>query len=183
MEINGLALKTVSSQVNSIIETEPFEKAFQVIRKDSLVVAYLVNKVIIGRFQPPGFVFKDNNDFLPQYVLKMRIFNENEELFLWRQQGVLRGRHRIDNGGTSTTVIDARQVLFGTEADTRDSWTILTEDRGTIIELPFTDLSVDIHKNRIFIRTRNYVNFNDLGQATYVDCRFLGFADSAHNLE
>jgi len=184
MELNGLTLNTqISSQVKPITETDPLEKAFQVITKDSLVVAYLVHKVLIGRYQPPNLVFMNQEELQPHFILKMRIFNKDEELLLWRQQNSLKGRHRIDSQGVDTIAIDAHQVLFGTDAKTSGQWTTISEDRGTEIHLPFSNLRVDTKKERIFIRTRNYIDFNELGQATYVDCRFMGFEERTKNLE
>ncbi|MCH7974162.1 MAG: hypothetical protein IH949_09800, partial [Bacteroidetes bacterium] len=57
------------------------------------------------------------------------------------------------------------------------NWTEISEKRGTKLILPFDKVNVDDKENRVKIQTRNYVGFNEIHQATYVDCRFVDFPD------
>jgi CRISPR-associated protein (TIGR03984 family) len=76
-------------------------------------------------------------------------------------------------------VVVANQVLFGTRKgkNCNERFTEITEDRGTSLILPFANFSVDDKRNRIHIKTHNYVGYNTVNQAIYVDCRFVGFTD------
>jgi CRISPR-associated protein (TIGR03984 family) len=74
----------------------------------------------------------------------MRIFNKNEELFLWRSNDTLKGRHRKDMEGKVTWLVEADQVLWGTEAKALDNkYSEITEKRGTKLVLPIIGLNVD----------------------------------------
>ncbi|MDM8522007.1 CRISPR-associated protein Csx19 [Desulfococcaceae bacterium HSG8] len=180
MEANGLELKTIHSEtvpvsvskenLNSIIQSYFDDKSF--------AVAYLDYAVLIGTWENNAFHFPENKEPEPEYIQKLRVFNLNRELLIWRTRNSLKGRLRADGeNGTETEVVVAHQVLFGTRKGSycNNSFTEITEDRGTSLILPFANLIVNDKRNRIRIRTHNYVNA--LGQTTYEDCRFVCFTD------
>ena len=112
------------------------------------------------------------------------MFNHSREVLIWRTEDnggngsfSYKGRMRIDGEeeGDETPIVDAHQVLWGTRAKYLDNgFTLLTENRGTELILPFDNLeSVDDKENRVFLETRNYIGYNEIGQATYEDTRFL----------
>ncbi len=173
--INGLILSTIKSEVVSKNEVTDLDEIQNIIKNDSFVIAYLNYKVLIGKYSNGGFAFYNDEKIEIDHLQRLRIFNINEELMLWRSAGKLKGRYRNDSDGDATDVVDNDQVIFGTKAAEIDGYTILTEERGTEIILPFTDLNVDTHENRIKIKTRNYIGFNEVHQATYVDNRFVEF--------
>ncbi|MCF6157620.1 MAG: TIGR03984 family CRISPR-associated protein [wastewater metagenome] len=188
-EANGLQLQEIKSQSNPFpidnIETmENLEKCIAAqIQDKSYVVAYLDYKVLIGTFENRGFHFFQNEEFDPKYIQKIRVFNQTQELYLWRSSDGMRGRYRTDEEGKETFVVDAEQVLFGTKAEPPDGgFTKITETRGTELTLPFSNLSVDDKRSRVFIKTRNYIDYNEVKQATYVDCRFMGFWNNGKEL-
>lgn len=184
----GLCPKTIKSE----IDPTPLQLGNDMNLKDiisqrmpgkSYVVAYLDYKVLIGTFDTTGFHFYDGktfiNTFKPEYIQKLRIFNKTQEIFIWRSSEGLKGRLRIDETGDTAEVVDACQVLFGTKAEPLDGgFTKITENRGTELTLPFSNLSIneDYKRNRVFIKTRNYIGYNEVNQATYIDCRFVGFS-------
>ncbi len=137
-------------------------------------VVWLYNEVKILKYNSIKDLYFD-----PKYLQKLRLFNQTSELHIWRSRGELKGRLRIDEKGDDCLAIEADQVLWGTDFE-RDkngnkiSDKIIVEKRGTRIELPFNGFQVD-EKNRIAIRTRNYVGYNDIGQAGYVDSMFVCF--------
>jgi CRISPR-associated protein (TIGR03984 family) len=71
--------------------------------------------------------------------------------------------------------VEAEQILWGTksEALTR-GWTRLFEGRGMELILPMDSAEVT-PVNRVKLTTRNYIGYNALGQAGYIDCRFVRF--------
>jgi len=80
----------------------------------SFVVAYLDYKVLIGKFTNGSFSFFNNETIEPNILQRIRIFNKNEELLLWRSEGILKGRYRKDDDGVEVWAVDNYQVLFGT---------------------------------------------------------------------
>lgn len=153
-------------------------------KQPSWFVAYLDYRVVIGNYTPPAswafYREEPDEELQPQYVQRLRVFNQDEELLLWRSGREIRGRFRTDATGTPCEVVEAKQVLFGTRIDpefTAAGFTKITEARGTSLILPFQKVQVDEQEQRIFIKTRNYIGYNDVQQATYVDCRFVDFVD------
>ena len=157
-----------------------------------LCVSYLDNEVLIGKYDGNELKFYQNKVPEPQYIQKLRLFNENQELFLWRKKwkdkcGEFAFRLRVDEDGNETDVIDAKQVLWGTTAKKlEEEFTEISETRGTKIILPFNDIEVDDKDRRVFILTRNYISYdtNDSSyqQAAYVDCRFVAFMNKSGDL-
>jgi len=136
-------------------------------------VAYLDYKVLIGKFCNGR---SQEEDFEPKFVQKMRLFNESKELYIWRyEENTFLGRLRSDGDGDDVDVIDAWQALYGTRCKEEDGTTLLSKDRGTNLVLPFSglnekDLPIRIH-------TRNYIGYNEMGQAGYEDCRFVALTN------
>jgi len=170
---NGLTLIHVKSK------SEPYPKSdFTSLIKnwgdsEGYFVAYLDYKVLIGRVCDGGFA---GEPFELKFIQKMRLFNQSKELYIWRNsENVFLGRLRIDKTGEETDVIDAWQALYGTKCEPKAEGTLLTEDRGTNLVVPFSNIT----ENNLPIRihTRNYIGYNELGQAGYEDCRFVGFTN------
>jgi CRISPR-associated protein (TIGR03984 family) len=161
---------------------------------NGFVVAYMDYKVLIGKYVNHRFIFAENDtidaDRL-KYLQRLRIFDAEKEILIWRTEdgkGDKRsfdGRLRIDGEGKINPIADACQVLWGTLAELPDNGFIrIREDRGTELILPFSNLQgVDDKKNRVFLKTRNYIAYNQVHQATYIDSRFMGFIFKGNDLE
>ena len=66
-------------------------------------------------------------------------------------------------------------MLFRSAKVGKDGWVLLSEARGTEIYLPYR-FKNPINK-LMKIKTRNYIGYNELGQAGYMDCRFVCFCE------
>ncbi|MCX9011182.1 MAG: CRISPR-associated protein Csx19 [Candidatus Methanoperedens sp.] len=186
---NGLRLCTIKSHVLNFsnIELTDFNslKSFMKInfgQKEALCVFYLDYKVLIGRYDGDDFRFYNNETFEPRFIQKMRLFDQNQELYIWRENKKnFRGRLRVDSDGDEIDVVDAKQVLWGTNSKSFGDFSEIFEERGTKIILPFKDLKIDKNENRAFILTRNYISYetydSSYKQAGYGDCRFVAFTD------
>jgi CRISPR-associated protein (TIGR03984 family) len=165
------------------------------------VAAYLDDKFRFGIFKDKKFTFFDFNDLNPMHIKRLRIFNEDCELHLWRReiengQCLFDWRFRKDSpakeaGMDEMYAVDAFQSIFGSaigsttgnESSNADDFSILKEERVADIHIPIYGITED--RLPIRIQTRNYVDF--LGEegceclAGYVDCRFVGFVDSRGN--
>lgn len=150
--------------------------------KEYLVVAYLDYEVKIGYLRKNqdlyNFLFSTDEKLEEKFIQKIRIFNENEEVFIWRNKNKLKGRHRKDQLGKGSEYVDVSQILFGTDINKDlkdDNFTELLElKRGIKLTVSGNFTSSDGEK-RVAIKTRNYIEYNDIYQATYSDCRFIKF--------
>jgi CRISPR-associated protein (TIGR03984 family) len=152
--------------------------------KDAWFIAYLFHRVVIGKVVNKQFEYykQADKDVVLANIQKLRIFNKDAELFVWRtNQGKYKARLRKDDVGEEQGVVDARQVMFGTEAKpVNETYSCLTEKRGTEIILPLKDLGIkdsEINdgKGRLCIHTRSYIGYIEDTQATYEDVRFVKF--------
>lgn len=181
MEKNGLKLLQIESDTAyPEIKIDNFERFLEsisiIFKEDGFVIAYLDYKVLIGKYQNKEFRFYNEQKFDLSFVKKIRIFNENKELHIWKQGSSLKARLRVDKEGKSTNAVDVNQVIWGTDMHPLENgFTTLTEERGTEIIVPFENLAINDKKNRLAILTRNYIKYNDNGQATYNDVRFVQF--------
>jgi len=185
LKANGLELIEIKS------EARPFAKInWQALQEalnknfvgNSYVVAWLDHEVRIGLWQNQNFLFYENKLSDLKYVQRLRVFDQQKELLVWRSNGEWKGRLRIDDQGEETAVVVAHQLLFGTTAKSLNGhFTEIGEKRGTKLILPFANLKVDDQRNRVFIKTHNYVKTNAVHQAGYFDCRFVAFTDDRRN--
>jgi len=191
MENKELNVRSKKSHVQNleIFELSDLESLKSVIKANfaqkGICVVYLDYAVLIGKYDGEDFHFYQNEKLEPHFIQKMRLFDKDQELYVWRKnKNRFQGRLRIDGTGEKTDVVDAEQVLWGTGSKSLGDYTKLYEDRGTKIILPFKNVVIDAKKNpkdRIFILTRNYVSYDtnsSYEQAGYVDCRFIAFKNS-----
>jgi CRISPR-associated protein (TIGR03984 family) len=202
---NGLNLINIKSRVVQNIEMETLDNISKFVNKnnkESFVVAYLVNEIMIGKFIDNKFVFHENKHIDDvKFLKRLRIFNPEEELLLWRDHNLLKGRYRMDmiagaintlaqnDSAQDCSCVEAYQVLFGTKVldnkddnrkdvndlkDVAENFTTIYEERGTKITLPGT-WKVNNRKDRVALQTRHYIDYFDGIQATYADARFVNF--------
>jgi CRISPR-associated protein (TIGR03984 family) len=176
MNANGLELKEIKSY-SEPASISSIDVALRLFNSTGYVVAYLDYKVLIGKINNNKFEFYNSKNIYEKYIQRLRLFNEQKELLIWRGKNGLEGRLRLDDEGSEIFVVDACQVLWGTKKqELNNGWTKLSEDRGTELILPFKGLDVNDKEKRVFLKTRNYVDFhNKTQQATYIDCRFVKF--------
>lgn len=109
-------------------------------------------------------------------IVRLRIFDAEKELHVWQTNGTLKARLRTDNTGEGAEFVEARQILNGTTFNGENGDITATEDKGICYHLPFV---IENYKagmsKRIALVTRNYIDYSDIGQAGYVDSRFVQF--------
>lgn len=184
MKTNGLKQSNILSRVKPLVINSD-QEIIQNFPGNGWFIAYLFHRVVIGQLkvQALDYFEKERGDVNLENLIKLRIFDANTELFVWRTNlGGFKGRLRTDGAGTSTDVVDARQVIFGTKAEpTGVSYMKLLEKRGTEIILPLaeigiTDNAINDKDGRLCIHTRSYIGvIEETGQATYEDVRFVEF--------
>lgn len=142
-----------------------------------LVIAYLDYKVLIGKFAGE-LTFGEREDFDLKYLQRLRLFNKNRELLIWKSgQNGYKSRLRVDgpgDQGKEEHAVEAEQVLWGTRGENcGEGWTRLSEERGMDFVLPIDATQVNDQTRRVKLKTINYIDYNELGQAGYYDCRFV----------
>jgi len=155
-------------------------------------VFYLDNEVLVGEYDGKKFYFSVGKSPNPRFLQKMRLFNLNKELLLWRKKwdtdsGNFASRLRIDNEGKEIEAVDACQLLWGKVTQKDEKFTELSDNRGMKLIIPLKDVSVS-DGDRFFIKTRNYITYEtddpSYMQASYFDSRFVSFTDkNGKNLE
>jgi CRISPR-associated protein (TIGR03984 family) len=177
-------INTRTEEGKNILNLEDYSdlerKIADVFKNDGFAAAYLDYKVLIGKYCSKAFVFYNSETFHPRYLQRLRVFNGDKELLIWRQgEGRFKMRLRIDGEGEPKDCVRASQVLWGTKSESLGSgWCRIYEDRGVELILPIDDPELDKGegKRRVKILTHNYIDFIDeTGQAGYVDCRFVRF--------
>ncbi len=128
-----------------------------------------------GRLTFPEMTDSDKSIDWHKHLVRLRIFDSNQEVHIWREAGGLRGRWRLDGQGDSVPYIDSKAPLLGAiVADPADDKAItLKEDRGwnKKVPLPASHQNGSIH---LFLQTRHYLEVHpDTHQMGYVDARFV----------
>jgi len=174
-EMNGLNLKTIKSTEITGIEIASLTDIKEYITNSSYVIAYLDNEVLFGTYENSKFSFPNNKEIKFEYLKRVRIFNLSEELHIWFSKGKFAGRYRKDENGIGTDIVEANQVLYGTDVCHKNGFSVLTEERGTKIELPNIPQkwNADNDQVRVAVRTRHYIEYSKGFQAGYCDARFV----------
>jgi CRISPR-associated protein (TIGR03984 family) len=131
--------------------------------------------VCIGKYTNNTFILPPGLSFEPVYLIGLRIFNCEEELYIWRlsnQELGYRHRDEVSMQGEEAEVIDAAHLLWGSVASFNgdNEWVILKDSRGIELIIPAEGYQIG---SRVLLKTRNYIKDNPLGQYGYVDCRFM----------
>ncbi|MEA3287953.1 MAG: CRISPR-associated protein Csx19 [Candidatus Marinimicrobia bacterium] len=131
---------------------------------------FLDNAVVWIRWNGHEMTFSNDQKIIDtQHIQQMRIFNEDEELFLRRQsEGLFFWRHRVDGEGDAVDVIDAKQILLGERVDTQVDFTLYQESAGSAGWVPVGNGS-----QHLSLQVRNYINTEN-HIAGFMDTRFLG---------
>lgn len=149
-------------------------EAFALLQEDKhKVVAHFVNCVRLGYYQAEKFTFADGAELEEKYLVQLRIFNEQEELYLQKHgAGYYLQYINDENGENTLPTVDSVSQFFGHNTDKAcaagfaELW-----EAGRKIRLV---LPVDKQADEYALRTRSYVQFDEkTGQAGYAYYRWL----------
>lgn len=130
-----------------------------------------------GKVHGGKIVCYDNAAFDEDNMSEIRIFDQNQELHVKRgRNNELMGRLRHDgetqNSETAAVVTytDAQNILYGATAESeKGEYRLLKEDRGIEVKIPGSFPT----NQRVSLTIRNYIDYNEVGMAGYVDARFV----------
>lgn len=191
MENNhGYKISHIKSIAEVISKVENLDFIDHYIKRKSLCIMYLSDKVFFGWYEDFSItslnILIDLKSIKLSSVLRLRIFDGNHELYIFRSRGMLRGRYREDDeisAEKDSYAVDARQYLYGTKIKNAgkdsnqflsDDFITIKESRGIELVIPnkFENLQIT-SENRIAVKTRNYIDFSKKFQASYTDSRFV----------
>jgi CRISPR-associated protein (TIGR03984 family) len=182
-EIGTIRSKVEAKDMDNELNNDAFIQKIKEVDK-GYIVCWLDYAVLFGIIQSGEIKFYNNElpDF-NKYLQKLRVFNEKKELYIWRSGNKFKFRYREDldsnKNGEMVEYIDADQVMYGSKFEIKDEFIEVSEKRGIryIVPKEFIGNSSieDLNKNekRLVLHTRNYIGYNEIGQAGFVDSRFL----------
>ena len=143
--------------------------------------------ICLGSFEKGQFIMPVSLAFQPEHLRSIRVFDQDSECYAWKSsmddEGKFHLRIRQDEDEIEETgeleAIEARQLLWGTclEDCPEDSgWKLLKEERGIELRVHHSLLPDNLTlntSNRLWLVTRNYIDYTPVGQAGYTDCRFV----------
>jgi CRISPR-associated protein (TIGR03984 family) len=145
--------------------------------QDGKVVAYLNYKVLIGKIDQGRLEFYEDEEFNPKYLLQLRAFDPDREFYIYRKNlNRFLLRYRTDGAGESVEAVETKQILWGRYNEAvslQTGWVRLSEKRGVELTLPYDQRLKQ--GTSIWLKTRNYIGYNDIHQAGYIDSRFVKF--------
>ncbi|ABP66125.1 hypothetical protein Csac_0488 [Caldicellulosiruptor saccharolyticus DSM 8903] len=182
-------IKETFSKIEKWDEVKPsdIEKRILENLKNGYMVCWLCNEVLFGRVREGKIEFYHElqSDF-PKYLLRIRAFNSQKEIHIWKSQGQFKGRIREDkdieagDGETLKKVeyIEAHQIMYGNGKNVRkinEEFYEIYDSRGIKYILPSELIRENIlSKDSYFVLvTRNYIDYNEIGQAGFIDSRFV----------
>ena len=191
MQNNGMQMLTLKKNPPKII-TEEWETIQEHIQneftgKTAATFVTMQHGICMGSYVQGEFIMPGRLPLEPHYLRSMRVFDADSECYVWRSSmdasGIFRMRVILDQEKNDTDEIlhpiEARQMLWGTTLEKcpdDPDWYLLKEDRGIELLIHHSLLLPNVKvttRNRLWLITHNYIDYNDLGQAGYVDCRFI----------
>ena len=183
---NGLCIKNIKSWVeeenkNRKIKKDELQNINQFIKDKfktdtGTAVFYLNYGIRFANWVNSELKCQIEEKNISDHLLEARIFNDDRELKIWKASSGYYYRLRIDDeNNENCEVIDANQNLWGTQTEpVGTNWTKLTEERGTELIIPLTVVAKKgDSKPLVYVKTRNYIDYTEYGQASFVDSRFI----------
>ena len=174
LELAKKGLTLVDSPVTwkrKIHESQPLGDVIKQYMKDTAsLVVWQRQQISWGRWDGSTLVFANKETLDENQVIEIRVFNDNEELHLYRRHGAYEGRYVCDGTGEVQSHVDALARLWGHKTNHDGTFATLKDD-----EL-FLSMTVPCQEQADYygLVTRSYINVDDeTGQAGYTDYRFV----------
>lgn len=144
--------------------------------QQATVVLWQMNAVRFGTWDGRAFSFPAHAPLRMELLIELRIFNEQGELYLRREDERLIGRLRTDEAGDKTAYVDTIARFWGSwgdkdqEKEKKTEWMTLRDtSRKLKLRLPI----VEGKPHFVGLVTRSYIGVHkETGQAGYIDHRY-----------
>lgn len=140
------------------------------------VISWQPYRILWGRWQNQTIQWANMETVQIRDIQEIRVFNETEELHLYRAGRPLMGRYICDDSGNTVThYVDTTAPLLGNESTTLGDGFIQLRDKERKLQMAIPANNPDENEKHPYygLKTRNYVTIYDNGQAGYGDYRFV----------
>ncbi len=148
----------------------------KILISDYKVLVKNVNEMKFGYYKGEGFIFSDKSKINLKYLIQMRLFNELEEILIFRNKNKYYVRIIRDEENEESKLIDSVDsisVLFGKLNENKNlpEGFIELYDRGRKIT---KIIPSNTKSNYYTLTTRSYIEYNSkTGQAGYGYYRYV----------
>ncbi len=136
------------------------------------LLVYKHHEIQFGKIENGHIVLDRLAELTPEYLKELRVFSEQGELHIWKQQQQFKYRLRVDGEGKEVNVYEETHLMWGLEKE--NDTTIFEPNRGMRLTLPF---SVNDAKLPLKYTVRNYFEYDDNGLIRFNDARLVTFLD------
>lgn len=140
------------------------------------VVSWQTYQIVWGRWQNEAFQWSSKVDVTIEDIQEIRVFNETEEIHLYRSGSQFIGRYMSDGTGDAVThYVDTTAPLLGNGTTALDDGFVRLRDKERKLQMVIPADTPDTNEKQLYygLKTRNYVTIYDNGQAGYGDYRFV----------
>ncbi len=150
----------------------------ELLHGEANIVVWQMQSIVWGKWKDNQIIWTDDEKIFEKGWIEIRIFNENEEVHLYKDGNGLKGRYRSDTGENDCEYVDSFARFWGSNEDSagkcKEGFVCLEDKaRKLKLEIPVTEAGEKWYG----LLTRNYVEYNSInGQAGYTDFRFVAIA-------
>ena len=139
--------------------------------REALAFLWMANTAVWGKWTGDTLDFVSIEQWSPKYLAELRVFSEDAEIRFLRSGDTLRYRCISAAEEEGKDYVDSLAPFYGEAKEKDGRLSVVDEDRKLSMEIP---LPYDGKSKTYGLATRNYIGQNEIGQAGYVDSRFLG---------
>lgn len=166
------------------------------VKENAYVYWQCAKFVDFGLFENGEIILNNKSDKEKDFgrIQELRIFNETLELHFWKQNNNIKYRlideeheikkevievindfNKVTDGDYEQVAITQKVKLWGNKIEPKNGFSILSEDRGMKINVPFVLDKMPKDHESIFIKEHRYICYDDLNLAYFIDRRLCGF--------
>ncbi len=139
--------------------------------REAAAFLWMANAAVWGKWTGDALEFINLEPWDPKYLVELRVFCEDAEIRFVRSGDTIRFRCISAAEEAGKDYVDSLAPFYG-EAKEKDGCLIIEDEaRKFSMEIP---VPYDGKSTTYGLATRNYIGQNEIGQAGYVDSRFLG---------
>jgi len=161
MNLNPIYRIQTKASATEQIAWGGFEQKYDI--EDGYAILWEHHHIFVGVVKGGVISWIDESALVPdsKHLLELRVFDKSKEYFFWKTpSGSIQGRKRQDD-----PVGEADAVEFV------DTEMLLR----AVVAKPLYEVLGTVQGENIFLKTRNYIGQNDIGQVGYVDSRMVNF--------
>lgn len=138
--------------------------------QDGFAIFWLYHNLCLARICDGQLAFAETpGRYELRDIARVRLFDSEREFHIWRSGPQLKGRELIGTRSGYPAFTETQLRVVGKVAEqVLRLCPELLDPKGRA-------------EDQIAVRTRDYIDFNEIGQATYVDSQLLGFINTKNS--